>query len=381
MATRVEAPPATAEENALRTEQTNLLRSQREILLDQQKMQKSLLPMFASQMGITLKYDKTGNIIGATQDPKAKYLSGLQQQVTEKSLNDILHPENNPAYVKQQKLLDMQLAKYEDEINGPQAIQNKEIQKLLGEKTLKALKGELDVDPALERDIKTQGDTLKDRLRSQLGSGFETSSAGIEALQKFGEGAEVLRSQARHGELTLAEQLSMARQGVDLATGQSAIQATQARLPGIDPISAGGFAFGLGQGQQQSSASLRQILGGDLAIAGGLGQVASGFQMPIGQLQNTRNMELNANIQNAQNNMAGIGALGSVFGAVLGMSDSRLKYDIEPIGEYEGIPIYAYTMIYNGIRKVGVMAQDLLRIKPELVSQYHGFLRVNYGEL
>lgn len=381
MSTKVEAPPATAEENALRSEQTNLLRAQREILLDQQKMQKSLLPLFSQQLGITLKYDGKGNIIGATQDPKQKQLAGLQQQVTEKSLNDILHPENNPAFVKQQKLLDLQLAKYQDEINGPQAIQNKEIQKLLGEKTINALKGNLPVDPALERDIKGQETTLRDRLRSQLGSGYETSSAGIEAMQKFTEGADVLRSQARHGELTLAEQLSMAREGVDLASGQSAIQATQARLPGIDPISAGGFAFGLGAGQQQQTGSLRQVLGGDLAIAGGLGQVASGFQMPIGQLQNTRNMELNANIQNAQNNMAGLGALGSVFGAVLGMSDSRLKTDVERIGEYEGIPIYAYTMIYNGIRKIGVMAQDLLRIKPELVSTYQGFLRVNYGEL
>lgn len=384
MGTKVEAPPATAEENALRVEQTNLLRMQKDILLQQQKQQTALLPLFAKQLGVQLKFDSKGNIIGATQDPKAAKIAGMQQQVLEKSLNDILHPEKNPILAKQQKLLDLQLQAQTDALTGPQAAQDKEIRKLLGEKTLAGLRGELPVDPALERDIKTQGETLRDRLRSQLGSGYETSSAGIEALQKFGEGADVLRSQARHGEITLAEQLSLAREGADFAQGGANLNATQARLPGIDPLSSGGFAFGLGQGDQQTSGNLQRVLAGPLGIAGGLGQVAGGFQMPIGQLQNTRNMELQANIQNSQNSMAGLGAIGSIFGTVLGMSDDSLKENLNKIGETpDGIGIYEYTWKDSpelGIQ-IGVMASEVKEKRPDAFGSIFGYAAVDYGKI
>lgn len=384
MSTKVTAPPATPEENALRAEQTSMLRMQKDILLQQQQQQNALLPLFAQQLGVTLQFDSSGKVIGGTQDPKAAKIAGMQQQVLEKSLEDILHPENNPTLAKQQKLLDLQLQAQTDELTGPQAEQNKEIKKLLGEKTLAGLRGELPVDPALERDIRTQGDTLRDRLRQQLGSGYETSSAGIEALQKFGEGADVLRSQARHGEISLAEQLSLAREGANFAQGGANLAASGARLPGIDPLSSGGFAFGLGQGDQQTGGTLRQVLAGPLGIAGGIGQVAGGFQMPIGQLQNTRNMQLQANIQNSQNSMAGLGAIGSIFGTVLGMSEDDLKENIVRIGETdEGIGIFQYTWKDSpqlGIQ-IGVMASEVKEKKPQAFGRLFGHDAVDYGKL
>jgi hypothetical protein len=315
MSTKVTAPPPTAEELALRTEQTNLLRQQRGILESQMKQQNALLPVFASQLGLTLKRDKKGNIIGAFQTKAASEMQQLQQQLTTRTLKDLLDPTK---YAKQQKLLDLQLAKYEEELTGPEAQQAKEIQRLTGERTLKALRGELEIDPALERDIKTQGQSLRERLQQQLGSGYETSSAGQEALQRFEEGANILRSQARRGELTLSEQLASSRQGADLALGSQIMGATQSRLPGVDPLSSGGFAFGIGQGGLQNQATLRQVLASPLGIAGGLGQVAGGFQMPIGSFQNDRAMQLQADIQNAQNSMGIWSGLGSIFGMALG---------------------------------------------------------------
>lgn len=384
MGTNVEAPPATAEENALRAEQTNMLKLQKDILLSQQKQQAALMPLFAQQLGVKLKFDAKGNIIGGTQDPKAAKLAGMQQQVLEKSLQDILHPELNPTLAKQQKLLDLQLQAQTDALEGPLAKQSKEIQGLLNEKTLAGLRGDLPVDPALEREITGQGQTLKDRLRAQLGSGYETSSAGIEALQKFDEGANVLRSNARHGEISLAEQLSLAREGASFAQGGANLAATQARLPGVDPLSSGGFAFGLGQGGQQTQGTLRNVLAGPLGIAGGLGQNAAGYQMPIGQLQNTRNMELQANIQNSQNSMAGLGAIGSIFGTVLGMSDDTLKENIKKIGETkDGLGIYSYTWIDSpelGMQ-IGVMASEVREKKPEAFGHLFGYDAVDYGRL
>lgn len=379
----VNVPKPTAEEKALQAEQTELLRAQREILLQTQSQQAALLPVFAESLGLSLKFDQAGNIIGAEQTPQAQRIEGLSQQLLEKSLNDLLTESSTEA--TQKKLLDLQLAQLQEQLDPTTetGIRNKEIERLLGERTLAALKGELPVDPALERDIAKQEQTLRDTLRSQLGPGYETSTPGIDAMQSFREGADVLRSQARRGELTLAEQLSAARSGVGLALGQQTLGATQARVPGVDPLSAGGFAFGTGQGVTGGEMNLAQLISGQqLSLAGGLGQVAAGFQMPIGQMMKQREMQLSANIQNAQNDMMGLGALGSVFGTVLGMipfSDERLKTELSAIGEWNGIPIYVYTI--EGRRKVGVLAQDLIGVRDEAIGRLGEWLLVNYGEL
>jgi hypothetical protein len=320
MGTKVEAPAPSAEELGLRKEQTELLRQQRSILDQQMAQEKALMPVFAKQLGLQLKFDKSGNIVGATQTPEALQKEKLSTQLQMKTLDQLLHPEKDPAYARQKKLLDMQLQKYQEDLTGPRAKERNQIEALANQRTLKALRGQLDVDPALERDIKTQEQTLRERLQQQLGTGYETSSAGMEALQRFGEGANVLRSQARHGEMTLSEQLAASRQGAELAQGQQIMGATGARLPGVDPLSSGGFAFGIGQGGMQNQAMLRQVLASPLGIAGGLGQVAGGFQMPIGSFQNDRQMELNARIQNSQSNAAMWGGLGSVFGGLIGLA-------------------------------------------------------------
>jgi hypothetical protein len=320
MGTKVEAPAPSAEELGLRKEQTELLRQQRSILDQQMAQEKALMPVFAKQLGLQLKFDKSGNIVGATQTADAIQKDKLSTQLQMKTLDQLLHPEKDPAYARQKKLLDMQLQKYQEDLTGPRAKERNQIEALANQRTLKALRGELNVDPALERDIKTQEQTLRERLQQQLGTGYETSSAGIEALQRFGEGANVLRSQARHGEMTLSEQLAASRQGAELAQGQQIMGATGARLPGVDPLSSGGFAFGIGQGGMQNQAMLRQVLASPLGIAGGLGQVAGGFQMPIGSFQNDRQMELNARIQNSQSNAAMWGGLGSVFGGLIGLA-------------------------------------------------------------
>lgn len=316
MSTKVSAPKPTAEENALRAEQTALLQSQRDILLQQQKQQSALLPLFAQQLGIDLKFDSQGNVIGGSQSENAKKMADLQSQVLEKSLNQVLHPEQDPLYAQQLDLYKTQLQRMQDDAKlDPQ---RQDIERQLLERSQKALAGELDLDPALERDITNQRQTLQERLQSQFGPGYDTSSAGIEAMNKFEESANVLRSQARHGELTLSEQLSLARQGADNAQGAAGIGAATSPLPGVNPLQAGGFAFGLNQGGNQQLGQFGQVLGAPMSIAGGFGQVAQGFQLPIGQLQNNRQMQMDASIANARSSMGGLGAIGGIFGSILG---------------------------------------------------------------
>jgi hypothetical protein len=86
---------------------------------------------------------------------------------------------------------------------------------------------------------------------------------------------------------------------------------------------------------------------------------------------------------------AAVQGLGSAIGGVagmfspinLGISDRRLKSNIKRVGTHElGIGVYEYDI--EGRRERGVMAQELLGVKPEAVH-YHpsGYMMVDYGAI
>lgn len=80
-----------------------------------------------------------------------------------------------------------------------------------------------------------------------------------------------------------------------------------------------------------------------------------------------------------------IGGIASVAGAIapyaMAASDCRLKSNIRRIGTHaRGVGIYSYTIF--GRPEIGVIAQELLQVAPELVHTHpSGFLMVNYGGL
>ena len=84
---------------------------------------------------------------------------------------------------------------------------------------------------------------------------------------------------------------------------------------------------------------------------------------------------------------ANVAALGSVAGAGMGMiqpfkiSDMRLKSNIERVGTHaNGVGVYEYDI--DGHRERGVMAQEVLHVKPEAVTiREDGFYMVNYEAL
>lgn len=87
-----------------------------------------------------------------------------------------------------------------------------------------------------------------------------------------------------------------------------------------------------------------------------------------------------ANAQNAAfGNLLGAGAqLGS---AAFMFSDRRLKSNLKRVGTHSiGVGIYEYTMM--GMPQRGVIAQEVERVRPDLVKRHaNGYLMVNYGGL
>jgi hypothetical protein len=82
----------------------------------------------------------------------------------------------------------------------------------------------------------------------------------------------------------------------------------------------------------------------------------------------------NAGISNA---FSGATSLGSAFA----FSDIRLKSNIRRVGTHSvGVGVYEYDIF--GQRERGVIAQELQRVRPDLVRQHDsGYLTVNYGAL
>ena len=87
---------------------------------------------------------------------------------------------------------------------------------------------------------------------------------------------------------------------------------------------------------------------------------------------------------------AGAAGLGGYSNAALsgasgftGLSDRRLKTDIEKVGERDdGLGVYAFRYLWSPVRHIGVMAQEVLNVKPEAVVHLPGgYMAVNYGAL
>ncbi len=86
--------------------------------------------------------------------------------------------------------------------------------------------------------------------------------------------------------------------------------------------------------------------------------------------------------QQVQQGFNPLGPLGLLGALPLGKSDVRLKTNIERVGRVRGMDIYAFDYVHIPGRYVGVMAQDVLRSRPDaVIMEADGFYAVDYGAL
>lgn len=74
--------------------------------------------------------------------------------------------------------------------------------------------------------------------------------------------------------------------------------------------------------------------------------------------------------------------LSSGLSSILGIfSDERLKENIEPVGElYDGTNVYRYNYKGDETPRIGVMAQEIEKTRPDAVMEVGGFKAVDYGK-
>jgi hypothetical protein len=79
-----------------------------------------------------------------------------------------------------------------------------------------------------------------------------------------------------------------------------------------------------------------------------------------------------------------LGSIASTVGGIASIfSDRRLKRDIERVGEYaDGLGIYSYRYVMNAKRILGVMADEVAKLRPWALGPTRaGYATVNYGAL
>jgi hypothetical protein len=128
--------------------------------------------------------------------------------------------------------------------------------------------------------------------------------------------------------------------------------------------------------QQALMDQIKQLTALDMqdwsALAGLLG---AGVQSAGNYGTNTQTTQT----QQPFNPFQALGGIGSIFQL---FSDRRLKTDIVRSGSENGFPMYEYAYRWEPTRRYrGVMAQDVVRTRPDAVFEVAGVLAVDYGRI
>lgn len=234
------------------------------------------------------------------------------------------------------------------------------------------------------------------RIKEATDRGIEAGSADIDISTQRGIGLisdELANSRGlRLTDSPIAREASfLARAGEDQkASLIKNLRAGEASAALNFPLAANSVMSGINLNQQQLAdatkafqADLRQrAFQNRLALTGQTAQTGIGLSSiantsgAISGLASTR-----SKTQRSSPGIGEIGQLASGIGALAAFSDPRLKRNVKLVGKHPtGIGIYEYDI--GGRRERGVMADEVLEVKPDAVARHlSGALVVDYGKL
>ena len=222
------------------------------------------------------------------------------------------------------------------------------------------------------------GDLLSDPFKFENGDAeqwaYDLASPRI--LQQQGKNESALRSQ-------------LVASGI--RPGTAAWDSEMARLTNANSDQLNQLALtGRGQAFGEQLQTRNQQFNEPIALAAGT-QIqnpnASFAQTPQSQVAGVDYTGLvnNQFQQQNENYRSGLGGLFGIGAAAIKFSDRRLKKDIIEMGERNGLPWYGYRYVWDASispLRYGVMAQDLLTLKPSAVMEdSSGYLKVDYSML
>ena len=237
------------------------------------------------------------------------------------------------------------------------------------------------------------------RIDESTRAGFAAGSADIDTATE--EGLKLLREELAPGlglrpsdSPILDRGATLAREGVRqksaLGLGlQSAAAAAKLNYPlaatqvfGAQRQAERGFGesvLNFQQQLQQQAFQNRLALGGQIT-QGGLGLAGGGGSSALDAMTRARYAAAGTSTSR-EAGLSDYGAVAAGLGALIKASDIRLKKNIVRIGTHRpGVGIYRYTIF--GKPEVGVMAQEVMKVRPDAVVRHpNGYLMVDYGKI
>lgn len=213
--------PRGTTENDLVTTQAELLNSLLGDLGLGQEQTDALRDLMFAELGITTSYTEDMRDPNAVKPDKEKIWHDLEEAHFARFGVYIPGGMSNPQAAAQLEAeYNRQMAEYNK--GAPELVYSREIseeeqnrqeiERLWQERELAALRGDLPVSAALEREIAEGRAEKEAALLRQFGEGWQTSTPAMQAMQDFEQSALELREGARFGTLAQAEQIGGARE-------------------------------------------------------------------------------------------------------------------------------------------------------------------------
>jgi hypothetical protein len=212
---------------------------------------------------------------------------------------------------------------------------------------------------------------------SSLGGGY-TGANGVPASYGFnpanfggstgGVPAQIPAYQSPFGVVSGQAATGQAAADAALATGGNAAAAAAGQAAGAEVLAAGGDAAAAAAAAEAATSAFT-------ANAAAAGVTDIGAYLAADAAASAGTVAASASFWETA---------GSILGGFFEMfSDERMKTNINRVGATDdGVPIYTYKMKSGGPTQMGVMAQELERVKPDAVRMHHsGYRMVDYGKV
>lgn len=149
--------------------------------------QQELYPVIMQSLGY--QENDAGEWVEQTWEQRYEHMSPLEKIQYNETMGEYGYDVSGNKLTEEQRLADM----------TPLEKTQYDIEKLTAETQLKALRGEMDVSPALEKSLATTRGSVEEELRRKLGPDYLLSTPGSQAVSNLNESQELIREEARRG--------------------------------------------------------------------------------------------------------------------------------------------------------------------------------------
>lgn len=223
------------------------------------------------------------------------------------------------------------------------------------------------------------------------GGAIQTALSDANLVRGRASTAADLRSGAYDRAAALAAQQAQMQQQASLASGQLSETALSRQggaavdMAGVGQAAGADTRANIGT-QNDMGATLRAIAaaqaGAPITALGAQQSLLAGLPLDLFKGQNATG-SLSGTSTTKESGASLSDWMKLAASAAMAASDVRLKRDIVHLYDRpDGLGVYLYRYLWSPLRYIGVIAQDVLKVKPEAVAVMpNGFYAVDYGKL